>query len=72
MMTYGATKTDVDHFCDDADDNKASIFEQLYGSCTGLCIENKPILQYFNIIQTLARRIPGKKSINRPLAWLES
>jgi len=48
--SHGATRTDVDHyFCHDDDDSKAPLLEQLHNSCTRICIENKSVLQYFNM-----------------------
>ena len=35
------------------DDDKASILEQLYGRCTGRCINHKPVFQYFSIFSGL-------------------
>ena len=43
VTSHGATRTDFDLFYDDDDDDKASIPEQLYGSCIKRCIENKPV-----------------------------
>ena len=43
VTSHGATRTDFDLFYDDDYDDKASILEQLYFSCIGHCIENKPV-----------------------------